>query len=371
MKISRTPVWVATALFLLGFTALFLLRANAKAPVGDAAPIPVPVVQVQFQDTLQTTSQWPAEVRAKRQSHLGFAQGGLVAQVLVDVGDKVKKGQELARLDTRTMQADLRAAQAGVTQAKANRDIVATTEARQAKLLAQGHVSRQRLDEIKAQLAGADAAYASAQAQARALAVRLELASIKAPYEGVITARLMDEGDIAGSGKPVLTIVESGALEIQAGLPLRAVRQLHADDEVPVIAEGRTAKARFVSQTGVINAATQSVATKFDVIPGAFTPAAGETVRLQLSDTLEQRGFLVPTSALREGSRGLWKVYVLKKPENGPGYVLTPAPVEILHAGTEKTYVRGPVREGAMILSSAGNVTTAGMRVQPANGAAQ
>lgn len=365
MKLSRTYMWAATALFLLGFTALFLVRANAKAPAGDADPIPVPVQIVHFQDSLHTTSLWPAEVRAKRQSDLGFTQGGLVAEVRVDVGDKVSKGDVLARLDTRSLQADLRAAQAGVAQAKANRDIAATTRARQEKLLAQGHISQQRLDEVTAQMDAADAALASARAQAQALSVRLDLASIIAPYDGVITARSLDEGAIAGSGKPVVSIVESGALEVRAGLPLRAVRELKPGDMVPIRANGHTAAARFVAQTGVINAGTQSVATMFDVVPGEFTPAAGEIVRLQLSDILTQRGFLVPTTALREGSRGLWTVYVLKKPENGPGYVLTAAPVEILHAGTEETYVRGPVRDAAMILSAAGNVTSPGMRVQP------
>lgn len=367
MKLSRLNFWAVTVLFLLGFTALILMRANAKAPVGDAAPIPVPVTKVQFQNDLQTTSRWPAEVRAKRQSQLGFTQGGLLADIRVNVGDKVKKDDVLAVLDTRTLAADLRAAQAGVAQAKANRDIAATTETRQEKLLAQGHISKQRLDEVKAQLAGADAAHQSAKAQAQALSVRLDLARITAPYDGVITARNLDEGSIAGAGMPVLSIVETGALEVRAGLPLRAVQYLHKGDVVPVLAHGIKAEARFDAQTGVINSATQSVSVRFTVVPDTNALAAGESVQLQLSDTLAQRGFLVPTTALREGSRGLWTVYALMKPQTGPGFVLEPAPVEILHAGTERTYVRGPVEDGVMLLSSASNVTAAGMRVQPAS----
>jgi RND family efflux transporter MFP subunit len=343
----------------LGFTA----RAEDERPM--ATPVPVPVWKVHFQDQLSISSAWPATVIARRQSQLGFERGGLIASVLVDVGDQVLKDDKLASLNTITQQADLVAANAAATQARSARDIAKATANRQEKLAAAGHISSQRLEEIYANLAGADAAYQAALAQAKALQSRLSLSHILAPFSGTIIARHLDEGAIAGPGSAVLELVESDRLEVKTGLPIASANTLHRGDIVSLSFTGGQAKAKLRRSTKVIDPATQTVKLVFDLIPGDQMPVSGQSVRIHLQDHLNQRGFTVPLASLREGNRGLWSLYALTPNGKPDVYILAPVPVEILHADAETAFVRGPIKEGTMILLASAQNTSAGMRVAP------
>ncbi|VAV91915.1 hypothetical protein MNBD_ALPHA06-1253 [hydrothermal vent metagenome] len=357
-------------LIVLAFVALAISIATfAQADNGDAAlsatPTPVPTQRIKIQDSLTLPSSWPGTVTARRQSLLGFERGGLVANVYVDVGDTVSKGDKLASLNTTTLRADLAASKATSAQAKAARNIADATASRQQVLAKNGHISSQRLEEILANLAGSEAAFNAATAQAKAIEARLSLSHILAPYDGTITQRRLDEGAIAGPGTPVLELVESGQLEIKVGLPVAKALALQEGEQVTVSLSTGQVQAKMRRTTNVINPATQTVEVVFDLVDGGAIAVSGQTARVRLSDQLQQRGFLVPLSALREGRRGLWSLYELVKAKSGAGYILSPVPVEILHADESFAYVRGPIIDGAMIVRSASQTTALGMRVVP------
>ncbi|MGX6647199.1 hypothetical protein ACWCOP_04585 [Maricaulaceae bacterium MS644] len=90
---------------------------------------------------------------------------------------------------------------------------------------------------------------------------------------------------------------------------------------------------------------------------------SGAVARLILSTELRQRGFWAPLTALSEGRRGLWSVYVLVE-EDG-AWRLEPRPVEILHSEADRVFLTGAVEEGSLILSSGVHRVTPGQRVAP------
>lgn len=110
--------------------------------------------------------------------------------------------------------AQLAAAEAVVIEAKAGRDIALATVQRQNILLEKGHISQQRVDEAQAQTDSAEARIIAAQARADTLKVQIDLARITAPYSGMITERMADEGSIASPGMPLLELVETGRMEL-------------------------------------------------------------------------------------------------------------------------------------------------------------
>ena len=353
---------LALAVLVVGLSSLRGASAGAGEAAGGADPVPVETLEVRYQEGAQMQVRYPGLVTARRESALGFETGGRIASIAVDIGDRVEAGDALAALDTRSLEAQLAAARADAEAARAQAELAEATLARQRTLLERGHVSRQRLDEAASTQRAARAQADAATAAADALAVQIDLARIEAPFSGVITARHFDEGAVAGPGAPVLTLVEAGALELRVGLPARETRALVTGDLYEAELDGTRARLRLRSVTGVVDRESRSVTAVFDFIePGAAR--AGEVARLILPAPLEDRGFWAPVTALAEGRRGLWSVYVLTG--QGP-FGLEPRPVEILHSEGERVYLSGAVEEGSLILATGLQRVTPGQSVMPA-----
>lgn len=352
----------------LGVAAIMILvtalrGANAQSINSEVTELPVPVVTVDYQTDASTGEAYPGLVTARRESALGFERGGRIDAMLVDVGDRVLAGDILARLDTRALDAQIAAADAQTAEARVQVSLSRATEERQRTLLERGHISQQRLDEATTSTQAADARRAAAAASADALRAQLALSVIEAPYDGVVTGRQVDEGAISAPGQSVLNIVEDGSLEIRVGLPPAAAARLVVGDAYQFDADAGEVTGIFRASTGVVDVRSRSVTVLFDIADGDRAQA-GQVARLVLSAPIDARGFWVPTSALAEGRRGLWSVYVLES-EDGGRYRVAPHSVEALRVEADRVFVRGAVDHGDMILASGLQRVTPGQLVRP------
>lgn len=144
--------------------------------------------------------------------------GQRVAAVEVEVGDVVEKGQPLLRLDTRTLAMELRQAEANLKVASANarrgerlrrEQLVAASEAEQ---LIAGEIT--------------------ARAQAENARLRMEFATLRAPHDGVISARNVQPGQVITAGAELLRMIRDQRLEWRAELPEAALVQI--EEGMPV-----------------------------------------------------------------------------------------------------------------------------------------
>mgnify|MGYP006275704781 CR=1 FL=1 len=365
---NRFTLGVATLAVLLA-TVVIAVSALRAADAGPAAPdqadpLPVAVQTVRFEDGTDIKTRFPALIAARRDSALGFDAGGRIAEIGYDVGDTVQAGAVLAALDTRSLEAQLASARSQVSAAEARADLAEVTLDRQRRLVEQGHVSPQRLDEAGADARSARAQAQAARAEAQSLQVRLDLSRLEAPFSGVITERFADEGAIANPGAPVLRLVEDGALELRAGLPEGEARTLEPGASYTAEIDGREVEVTFRAATGVIDSRRRAVTAVFD-LRSPEAARSGEVARLILPTRLADRGFWAPVTALSEGRRGLWSVYALVR-ENGH-FILEPRPVEILHTEDDRVYLSGAVEAGADILSAGVNRVAPGQIVRPAS----
>ena len=335
-------------------------RAEANSAGSSPPPLPVAAHRVVYDDTASIEERYPGVVAAGRQSELGFQQAGRVQRVLVDIGENVEAGQLLARLDTRTLEAQIAAADAQTREAAAQTALAADTEERQRTLLDRGHISQQRLDEAATGTEAARARELAAAASADALRAQLDLAVITAPFDGVITARNSDEGAIAAPGAPILQIVETGAREVRIGLPVSVVGSLEPGGIYPFEGESGTFEATFRANTGLMDRQTRTVSAVFDIAPSE-TVVIGEVARLVVSTPVGERGFWVPNNALSESRRGLWTVFILQP--DGEGHHLEARVVEALRVEGDRVFVRGAVEDGEYILASGIQRVTPGQRV--------
>lgn len=158
-------------------------------------------------------------VAAWEEMSLGVEVAGhRIERVLVEVGDRVHKGQPLLQLDTRTLQVDLRRAEAAYSQARANLDLATASATRGEQLLARQLISQSNFDELRSARAAAEAQLQSAAAERDAARLRLSYATLRAPDAGIISARVAQPGQIVASGVELLRLIRQGRLEWRAEL---------------------------------------------------------------------------------------------------------------------------------------------------------
>lgn len=296
----------------LGALALFGLALGPLAGCGPseskdaesaAAPgIPVVVSLVTAAPGAEDVSAYGI-IRSDKEAGLSFKIAGLIKTLDADTGDQVKKGQVLARLDQREI--DAQAARAQASAAKARRDL-----ARIEPLLKNGFISQQRVDDARS-------AVAVANAELRQIEFNRSLATITAPSDGVVLARHADLNEIVAAGAPVLTVSQGTAGFIfKASLSDSAVAKLKIGDKAeirldafkdqPVKGHLRRLSAMSDAQTG-----TFGVEITLDETPAGVESGFIGKARIAPSGVAKSTTLAIPASAILEGHGATATVYVV------------------------------------------------------------
>lgn len=158
-------------------------------------------------------------VAAWQEMSLGVELAGIrIAEVLVEVGDRVRAGQPLVRLDARTLQVQARQAEAALAQAQANLALARSESARGKSLLERKLISTADADQLEANLIRAEAQLTTAEADRDAARLNLGFATLVAPQAGVISARSVQPGQVVAAGAELLRLIRDGRLEWRADL---------------------------------------------------------------------------------------------------------------------------------------------------------
>jgi RND family efflux transporter MFP subunit len=255
------------------FPVVVFLAAALAACGSPEAPKPAPVPRPKLESAavelreVELTYTAEAVVEAVRQSTVSAQIAGRIVELRFDVGDYVKKGEVIARIDERAASQAVAASQAQVQQAEAALRNARAEFERSRQLVAQRFLSQAALDRAEAEYKAAQARVSALLAGAGQAQTERSFATIVAPYSGLVSARHVELGEMATPGKPLLTGFDPATLRVTATVPQAQVGAIQAG-----------AKARIE----VPSSATWVQATQLTVIPAADPRTHTTQVRLGL-----------------------------------------------------------------------------------------
>lgn len=387
----KMRVLIGGLILLTGTGVMLYTKSTAQANLNQeqvklSRALMVETTPIKAQDSYQVRQKYTGRIVAGRESDHGFDRGGLLADVLVDEGQQVKKGDILARLDMRRLDArhqeltaDLAQTTAQDNEAAAQLKRAQATFDRYKVLRNKQHVSAEKFDQVKFDLIGLKArkvatqsAISRTKAALNSLAVDRQMATLTARFNGSVIRRYQDEGAALGGGSPVIRLIEDQTLEIHLGLPPSALDKLSPDTLYHFDHQSGPLRAKLRATHARVDPATRTVTAIFDIIPlpGDKLVTAGTLAQLSLTQNIVQTGFWLPSDALAESRRGLWSVYTIAPyPESAPAALSTHGIVarqelQLLYTDSERVFVRGTLKDGDRIITGGLHRLVPGQLVQ-------
>jgi RND family efflux transporter MFP subunit len=341
LKLAGAAALMVT-LVALGAVPRLVRQREALAAVRES-PILHPVVSVIHPQSGDPTSSLvlPGNIEPLYNASVYARTEGYIDHRNVDIGSKVRAGQVLAvisspEVDQQLLQAratlaqseaSLQQAKAALEQSKANAELARLTKERDLPLGQEHAISQQIVDEAvqahharEADVAAAEANITAAQANVtanRANVARLVqlqgFEKVVAPFDGVITARNVERGDLvstgsAGAGKPLFSIAQSGTLRIQIDVPQSEVVNIQNGQQASIAVKerlGREYTGMIVRTASLLDNAARTMLTEVQVDnrDGSLLPGMYAQVAFKLP--AQRPSLLIPTSSLVIDQRGM------------------------------------------------------------------
>ena len=268
------------------------------------------IAPVQVREVAQTYSA-DGVVEATRQSTVSAQISGRVQEIYFDVGDSVKKGQVILRIDQQEAAQALAGSQAQVMQAQAAMHNAKSNYERARQMFAQKFISQAAMDKADADYKIALAQAAASQAGESRAAVAQSYTAVVAPYGGMVAARLVQVGEMVTVGQPLMTGFDPSKMRVIVNVPQDKLQDIGARPDVAIEfpAINLRVQAASVTVQPLADARTHTTQIRIDlpakqtgVYPGMFVRAhfvVGKAKRM-----------LIPASAVMRRSEVV-AVYVV------------------------------------------------------------
>lgn len=366
LSLPRRPAVPLAALSIVA--AAVMLSACSKK---EAASEPVRAVKLVTvgEGQIESAQEYSGDVRARVESRLGFRVAGKITKREVELGQHVKAGQVLARLDARDYQLSADAARAQLASATTQRDLAEANAKRFRTLRAQNFISAAEMERYEANLKAAQASLDQARAQLSSQSNQENYTQLLADADGVVTAVEAEPGQVVAAGTPVVRIAQDGARDAVFSVP---------EDRRSTIKPGQGVKVRpWSDEARVINALVREVAASADpatrtyvvkaALQGADLPALGATVHVMPEgmgvsrEAVGSQVIKLPTTALRqEGGNGQGTAVWLYDAASSSVKL---QPVQIASADGNEAVIASGLQPGMQVVATGAHVLTPGQKV--------
>ena len=316
-----------------------------RAPVLSEPATAVAVAAVR-RGTLESADHILGEVYGADEADIASQVSGQVLDVPVREGAYVARGAVVARLDSRELDDAVAAGQADLEAAGAAYDAQVASTARDSVLFQNEAISQEQWEGSQALRAAATARREVARQHLDQARARLGYTVVRAPFTGVVSARLADPGDLAVPGKPLLRMVRQSAVRVRGTIPPELLTTLRRGTPVDLTLGDERVEARV---SRVFPAMQGSHLATFEVDLARPTPGyvAGATVGLDLH-LQSGAGLLVPLDALLEGDAGTHAFVVDQRGDSPP--TLRVVLVTITTRSLDQAVVTGDLQAGDRVV---------------------
>ncbi|MCL1068706.1 efflux RND transporter periplasmic adaptor subunit [Shewanella olleyana] len=369
MKTAARSFNLSRTLLSLSAGILFL-SACSQEEVKSTAQLAVPNVITQalsFNNSYQHQQRYTGIVRSADTTGVGFELAGKLSDIIVDSGDAVVKGQTLAMLNTQLLQAEQQQLKASLLQTKADLDLAQSNLARSIELKKQQYVSEQQFDETQQQVASLQANQKRLEASLYATELKLEKSVLVAPFDGTISKRHHNLGEVIALGSPVFTLIGTSQQQAYIGVPNTVAQTLRTNQQVNILI-GKTVYQGIVAGISAeIDAVTRTVQLRIN-LPSNKQVINGEIAYLEYQQQITDAGYWVPISSLTDGVRGLWNVFVVTKSDDGLARIER-RDVDILYTTEQQAYINGAINKDDVIVTQGLHKLVVGQQVKPTSAA--
>ena len=338
----------------LALTAALAILGYEDEPEEPEVIRPVRYVVVEGHDSA-TQRTFSGVSKSGQESRLSFQVSGQVLEVPINVGDRVKKGDTVARMDPADYALQLQNAQAAAAQSRAQERNAKATYERTRALYENQNASRQDLDADRTGYESGRAGLESANQQIRLRQRQLGYTHLKAPEPGVIATVDIEVNEYVQAGELVATLLAGDQIEVSVSVPASVIRS---------VKKGAKATARFDSLDGKtfngtvteVGVSSAGGATTFPVTvrlsEGENQVRAGMTadVTFVFASTTEGPMYSLPISAVGEDREGRF-VFMLQNEGDGLGTVHR-SPVEVGDILSDGIEILSGIEPGNLVVTA-------------------
>lgn len=347
-----------------------LMLAACTPATEPVKPVQAVYVTPVHHDMDEAERRLSGTVGARFESELSFRVGGKITLRSVDVGQIVRQGQVLARLDEADLQLGLDVASEQWRASQVESEQASSDAARFRRLLSDGSVGAADLERQQARADAAVARLAQARSQFDLSRRRIGYATLTAPFDGVVTALRFEAGQVIAEAQPLITLARPSALDVVVDVPESLAPELQSYQAVARLTSQagdgavRPLELRLRELAPTASAATRTFRARYTITTPGVSSASSTGLRLgNTVELLLRRGNAVASARLPLGavlsvtqSPTVWVV----DPNAG---TLTQSPVEVLSQTNDTVRVRG-LAEGTLVVSVGAQKLDAAMKVR-------
>jgi RND family efflux transporter MFP subunit len=310
MNHRKTVLLAATALAAIGLGSAAAIGLGSDPPVeSDPRQGPQLVRIAIAKPTRPAERAFTGIISARVQSNLGFRVPGKVVARLVDVGQTVRTGEPLMRLDQTDLDLALAAKEKVVAAARALAVQAAADEARYHTLRRSGWSPQQKYDQSKAALDSAKAQLAAAEAEAGVARNEVSYALLLADADGTVVDTLAEPGQVVAAGQTVVKLAHAGAREATVSLPEAVRPAIGSPAQARLYGEPSAFwPARLRQLSDAADPASRTFEARYVLEGEAARAPLGATVTVRVAANEAGGATEVPIGALHDDgkSTGLW-----------------------------------------------------------------
>jgi membrane fusion protein, multidrug efflux system len=225
-RASRATLGAVLALATLSASACKKDGASAEPAQAETMLVGPENVTVVRAEQIRTGPALSGSLAPERSATIRAEMSGSVVQTFAEAGQRVRAGQQLAQIDASVLRDQQISARGAVTTAQSAYDIAQRELSRAQTLENAGAIAQRDLEQARNALVAAQGQLSTARAQLANVNKQLDKASVQAPFDGVVSLRSVNAGDVVTPGTALYTVVDPGSMQLEASVPAEALSEV-------------------------------------------------------------------------------------------------------------------------------------------------